>query len=200
MDIVHLENLALEYGSFSIIKYFRETDSDYSIYQIDYANSTLIWFGGLNSSEVKKVSIDKFPWGTSSIKAAYRNLDEKEFHIRPVNLFLYDPIIFSEEYDIEQCKVLLFHEIVHLIQLTDYYLELDVKLNSDDNDIGIKIETYANDVYDKTGIWGSDEFHNKLFGSLLNYYFRNYNPMRRAELLKKALAHNFLDNEVTDYE
>ena len=195
MKFNELKAMANKYGNFDLEKYFEKTGNKYSIFLIDYPKKKFIFQDGVNEIDIIKEFRSNFDFSNSNISALYKQLEIKD----TFEVFMFN-INLVESKDTELLELVIFHEICHLLEKTEYYKELEITFSDEDIRVGGQLHSIANKINNNLGGWGTDNDHNDSFGQILFYFLRVYKNEDKYKLLGKAMIKNFLDDYSEEFQ
>lgn len=197
MDIQEIDRITTKYGGFLLSECLINLESDYAIYHFNYENSYFEHSDGINDDIVFDLCTKNFQFEGTTISAGYKQITEK--FERPIELFIFNSNLFNQN-DSDLYELIVFHEVCHLLEKTEYYKELVHKFSEEEIEIGGKLNAIANKIDHQTGGWGVDEDHNQAFGSLLYKFLKLYDDENCHKLLGKAMIKNFLEDYSNEFK
>ena len=198
MDLNQINRITKKYGNFTLDEYFEISGNQYAIYIIDSVNKNIIYQDGLNNAALNEKCQESDDIFNEGISALYgpREIDEIEHSIDV--LMVNSKVVASG--DKELLELLVFHEVIHLIDVRGLIKQMNIDLSDSDKAVGQKIQSIANKLDEQIGSgFGNDQFHNANFGAILFYYLKRYDKNECYQLLSRAMIKNFFDDYTEDF-
>lgn len=188
-DIKYIDTIAIKYGNFSIADYLISRQRPYAVFLIDIENNQVTLTEGFDEEDLIEIPKPGHASYLKGIYALYAECHGSNSDIE-VEVFMIEKQ-FRDTDDQEVIELITFHEVCHLIEQTGYYKELGVVLSQDELDAGFYLSHFANDINDRTMVFGEDEAHNQTFGALLYHFLKKYDPTDFRSLFRMAMSKNF---------
>ena len=190
-----INKIVKKYGNIDLIKYFNKSGNKYSIYLIDYEKKDFVFQEGEKNEKILDKFETDFRLSNTNISALYKQFSLNDI----IDVFMVNEKLIKGN-DRELFELIIFHEICHLLEKTQFYKDLGIIVSNEDKKVGLKLHSIANKVDERLGGWGLDNDHNALFGSLLFYFFRQFSYNDRFRLLGKSMIKNLLDDYTEEFQ
>jgi len=195
LNLEEVNRITKKYGEFTLDEYYQTTGTPFAIYLIDEDNQDFIYQDGVNYDSLKEKCKEGGALG-GGISALYglREIDEVD---SPIDVLMINKKIF-DSCDQELYELLLFHEVIHLIEKRELEEHFAIELTNGDKAVGEELANIVNKLDSQIGS-GYDKDHNENFGAILFHYLKTYDKDRCYQLLNRAMIKNFLDDYTETY-
>jgi hypothetical protein len=198
MTLEFIDQVTLKYGEFRLTDYLLYSKRSYATFLIDYSLRDIIHTDGLPDDDLKEHCKEGLNLHSKGIYALYGERQCRSSS-NPVEVLMIEKDLW-ESNDEELKNLLIFHEVCHLIEKTNYYKNLEIDLSEYELRVGLKLHEIANNIIDMLVGLGSDENHNQTFGAILFHFLNQYDNENCHQLLAKSMIKNFGEDYTQEFK
>jgi len=189
MSFEELKSIALNQFDLDLDNYTSSTKVEISLFKLNYITKS---FSLLSGNELDLIIIsnhfkDTKQYDNQTILAGYCNmiqinsrLGANEEKLSTDVIFLTDKLLLKKK---KFKELIIIHELCHLLDLSDFYVNLDIQFSDEDEKIGNAINRYANNC--------GDYCHGYNFGKLISYYIGNAYKNNKIKMIEESMKSCF---------